>query len=58
MSVGSKEELLSHWGHEIELAYYGERDNPASVTIECMDCNEVLLEPFLEIESDEQEEGD
>lgn len=43
MSVSNKKELLNHLGHEIEVAYYGNEEDPASVTIECLDCCEVLV---------------
>ncbi len=36
--------LLEHVGHKIEVAYYGNRENPHSVTVECDDCKEVLLD--------------
>ena len=43
MSATTQEELLAHSGHSLSIYYYGDRDEPASVTIECDDCNEVLL---------------
>lgn len=46
MSVSKTSELLEHLGHEIEIVSYGDIDCPRSVTIECIDCGEVLLEPF------------
>jgi hypothetical protein len=36
-------ELLRHSSHKVEIAYYGEKDNPVSVTLECMDCSCILL---------------
>lgn len=44
LAVVDKEALLDHYGHEIEIAVYGDEDNPYSVTIECMYCNEVLID--------------
>lgn len=40
MSVNSFQELYYHYGHEITVAMYGQ-DN---VTLECNDCNEILLD--------------
>ncbi len=46
MSIGyaDKEELINHWGHDIEMVLYGSVDCPASVTIECSNCKEVLID--------------
>lgn len=44
MSVSTRAELLAHWGHALNVAYYGSYDDPESVTIECMDCREVLVD--------------
>lgn len=46
MAIGysNKKELIQHYGHEIEIAYYGDKNNPNSVTIECLDCFEVLID--------------
>lgn len=39
-----KEKLLGHLGHNIEVAYYGTSPEDAvSVTVECIDCNEVVI---------------
>lgn len=40
----SKKNLMEHYGHNIEVAYYGDFNDPDSVTIECLDCYEVLAE--------------
>ena len=53
MSATTQEELLAHSGHSLSIYYYGDRDEPASVTIECDDCNEVLLS----IDNDDEIEG-
>jgi hypothetical protein len=36
--------LLVHKGHELELATCGDKRDPASVTVECLDCACVPLE--------------
>lgn len=36
-----KQELVTHYGHKIEVAIYGDNE---SVTIECMTCCCVLYE--------------
>lgn len=43
------DKLRPHIGHEIELATYGDADNPVSITIECMDCYEVLVDTFEDV---------
>ena len=42
MSVGSFEELVIHKGHKIECVTYG-KEEVVNISIECEDCNEVLL---------------
>lgn len=45
MAVASdKKELLYHLGHKIVVAYFGEKENPSSVTVVCETCNVVLYE--------------
>ena len=44
MAVSNYNELKAHIGHEIDLVYYGPRNDPVSVAIECNDCSEVLLD--------------
>ena len=39
--------LLEHAGHKVEIAWYGDKDNPASVTLEDMRTNEVILDAEL-----------
>jgi len=39
--------LKKHWGHKVEIAIYGDRLLPADVCLECMDCNEVVLDAEL-----------
>lgn len=36
--------LRGHFGHRVEIAIYGDIDNPASITLEDMDTNEVILD--------------
>ena len=36
--------LKNHFGHKVEIAVYGDIDNPASVTLEDLDTNEVILD--------------
>lgn len=36
--------LRKHFGHRVEIAIYGDIDNPASITLEDMDTNEVILD--------------
>ena len=44
MAVASdKKELMAHLGHKIVIAYYGKKENPSSVCLECETCNSVLL---------------
>lgn len=44
MAVSSLLQVLSHCGHRVEVVYYGDKSSPSSVTVECLDCGEVLLE--------------
>ena len=39
--------LLAHKGHELTVATYGDPDNPQNVSLECLDCNEVVLDAEL-----------
>lgn len=40
----AKEKLLPHVGHDIEVMHYGTKRFPINIAIECMDCNEVLVD--------------
>lgn len=42
MAVHTSAELLDHYGHEVEVAKYG--DPPVNVAIECMTCMTVLVD--------------
>ena len=38
------QDLLCHIGHNVQIVTYGESDdNPDVVSIECVDCQEVLV---------------
>jgi len=39
--------LKDHFGHKVEIAIYGDIDNPESITLEDMDTNEVILDAEL-----------
>jgi hypothetical protein len=43
MSATTKQDLLNHAGHSLSIYIYGEQDDPSSVTIECDECNTVLM---------------
>ncbi len=36
--------LKEHFGHKVEIAIYGDLDNPASITLEDMDTGAVILD--------------
>jgi len=40
----SIDDLQSHVGHTVVCVQHGEPDDPDSVTVECEDCDEVLLD--------------
>ena len=44
MGAGSYEDLKHHVGHKLKCVYYGDKNNPANVAIECLTCNTVLLD--------------
>lgn len=46
--------LKEHWGHTIEIAYYGPVDDPHEVCVECEDCNTIL---YTEPKDNEDEES-
>lgn len=41
------DKLLQHRGHNVVIVLYGDANNPANVTLECEDCNEVILDAEL-----------
>jgi hypothetical protein len=44
MAVQNFYELGKHYAHEVVVARYMYDDIPLNYAIECMDCNEVLLD--------------
>jgi hypothetical protein len=56
MTANSFHDLLSHRGHEVEVAVYGPADDPLNAAIECLDCGEVLLD--FDADEDEDAEDD
>lgn len=40
--------LRKHFGHKVEIAIYGDVNNPASITLEDMDTNEVILDAGID----------
>lgn len=36
--------LLAHCGHRVEIAVYGNPESPDNVSLECTDCNEIILD--------------
>ena len=36
--------LKAHREHHVEIVCYGDPSDPSDVRLECMDCNEVLLD--------------
>ena len=50
------ERLLSHVGHEVVVAYYGEMPEPANVAIECETCHEVIVDQDREVEEEKPDE--
>ena len=52
MAVNSFKELRAHFGHDIQVAVYAIDANAA---IECLDCNEILLDFDNEKEEEEEE---
>ena len=39
--------LREHFGHNVQIAIYGDIDSPASITLEDMDTNEIILDAEL-----------
>ena len=49
MNEWSQDEILwnilkQHYGHKVEIAKYGNPNNPVDICLECLDCNEVILD--------------
>ena len=41
------DELKKHRGHHVSITSYGDWDNPKNISVECEDCNEVILDAEL-----------
>lgn len=41
------DELKKHRGHHINIVSYGDWDDPKNISLECEDCNEVILDAEL-----------
>lgn len=46
------DKVRSHYGHRVEIAFYGPVADPVNIALECMRCGEVLTD------SDQVEEAD
>jgi hypothetical protein len=44
MSATRYEDLKAHIGHKICIVWYGNREEPDNIAVECETCNEVLLD--------------
>lgn len=44
MAVSNYEELIAHFGHNVEVVKYGDNEDDLNVAIECTDCHIVLLD--------------
>ena len=44
MGAHSFEDLKKHYGHDVVVMLYGDNNDPQNVSIECLDCNEVLVD--------------
>lgn len=42
VQITNGDELLTHFGHKIEIAKYGRGEEIQNISIECVDCYEVL----------------
>ena len=49
MAIYSYHELKNHIGHDVEVAAYGDSDNPENVAVECMDCHTVIMDYDREV---------
>ncbi len=41
------EQLTAHKGHHVEIVSYGDCNDPACTCLECLDCNEIILDAEL-----------
>lgn len=51
------EKLIRHIGHNIVCVFYGDREHPSDICIECEDCSEVLISAE-DYEYNEEEDED
>lgn len=56
LGIAFRELMFAHRDHEIVIAIYGPADGPIDVAIECLDCNEVLIDSTTEDEGDDVHE--
>jgi hypothetical protein len=42
IQITNGEELLTHYGHKIEIVTYGRGEEIQNISIECVECYEVL----------------
>ena len=38
------DKVRGHYGHKVEIAFYGPIEDPVNIAIECMRCGEVLTD--------------
>ena len=43
MNASSYQDLIQHFGHDVEVVFYGSKKKPDNVAIECSSCGEVLM---------------
>ena len=41
--------LKNHFGHKVEIAIYGDVDDPVSITLEDLDTNEIIIDAGIYI---------
>jgi hypothetical protein len=39
--------LKKHIGHSVNIVYYGDKDSPEDICLECEDCGEIILDAEL-----------
>lgn len=52
MAANNFNDLIAHAGHAIAIMQYGDGEETLNVAIECLDCNEVLLDYDIEEQED------
>ena len=58
MSAHDFQSLRNHVGHPVEVVTYGQNDHVSNVAVECLDCNEVLLDFDNPDDLNKSEDGD